>query len=58
MSRQVVNPKANGGRKVSWWVQDADTMHAVMINNRKLAAEKERIRRQNDDFERACRENP
>ena len=58
MSRQVVNPKSSGGRPVSWWVQDSETMAMVAANNKKLAAEKLRIRRQNEDFERVCRENP
>lgn len=58
MSRQVVNPKNTGGRKVSWWVQDSDTMHMVAINNKKLAARQEQIRRQNEEFERVCRESP
>lgn len=58
MSRQVVKPRTTGGRKVSWWVQDADTMHMVATNNRKLAAEKERVAKQRADFERMCQENP
>ena len=58
MSRQVVNPKSSGGRPVSWWVQDSETMAMVAANNKKLAGEKERIAKQRADFERACRENP
>jgi hypothetical protein len=58
MAKTVVNPKTVSGRPVSWWVQDSETMQMVALNNKKLVAEKLRIQKQREEFERACRENP
>jgi len=57
-SKTVVNPKTVSGREVHWKMQDSETMQAVKRNNDKLAANKLRIQKQREEFERACRENP